>query len=864
MKGIIRRLTAFILCTFILGGLLPAAASVDTSTYEDMTPDVSESHPRLYVSDFSSLKAKYMSDPLTAKWYKALLAQADDLTANVEPGADLGYDIDKLNENCHERIISSRAVLARFYCLAFAAAVENNAAYADRLWEEIEVAASLPHWNPSHWLETAEMTHSFAIAYDWCYGFWNDTQRETIKNAMVSKGLEQAVREYNGSPRWYKWVYGMDGYQTGNNWNIVCNTGVLLGALAIYETDTKLCSTMINNAVRSVRAGLRAYSENGAYKECMSYWRYATNNLVMATSAFENAIGGDFSKLPKLPEPFLYDFSLAPGVSKTPDFLLYAMGNDGIFNYGDTVADAVSTSPALMWLGNRFGISHYTDYHIKTMENNGYEDENLVLNLLWYDGGSSSDTLLPEDKLFEDDFATLRSNWENDGLYASLKGGTNGRPHQHYDIGTFVFDVFGTRFAKSIGAGNYKWDNYFSDRDQFYLARPEGQNTVVINPDEYCGQNTKGSSEFESFYSGDASSYAVLNMTDAYDKVITSDADADDGSGEVYEDTAVTSARRGIKLFRDKSRMIVQDEIKTSELSEIYWFMHTDADISLLNDGKTAALSKNGNKVYLNIVSDKDVVFEKMAASPLESSPAPEEQKESYGTKLAIHAENVTELNLAVEFVPVTLSAPSFTKQYTPLDEWHPERDVAADGRNIKVYGTEKTGTTVTMLTKAPRGALAAVGQTVAGQNGEYTFDFSLPGNYENGIYTVYVNGSIYKTFEMTGGVEASFTVGEPEFSSGDTLSSGKVDFRVNVSNSTTVSGKAACYVALKKDGELIGIKCISSEIQPESSADLCGDIYVPDPCDDCEINVYVWYADYGKDLVPATRRYVYDIHGGS
>ena len=52
-------------------------------------------------------------------------------------------------------------------------------------------------------------------------------------------------------------------------------------------------------------------------------------------------------------------------------------------------------------------------------------------------------------------------------------------------------------------------------------------------------------------------------------------------------------------------------------------------------------------------------------------------------------------------------------------------------------------------------GNVYGIGQEKADAKGEYKFSATLPKNYENGIYSVYINGSIYKTFEMTDGVDA-------------------------------------------------------------------------------------------------------------
>ena len=47
--------------------------------------------------------------------------------------------------------------------------------------KELEAAAHFTNWNPRHFLDTAEMTHAFAIGYDWLYEAWTPAQRATLR-----------------------------------------------------------------------------------------------------------------------------------------------------------------------------------------------------------------------------------------------------------------------------------------------------------------------------------------------------------------------------------------------------------------------------------------------------------------------------------------------------------------------------------------------------------------------------------------------------------------------------------------------------------------------------------------------------------
>ncbi len=774
MKKLLMSAASWLLIfTFVLTAMphIPAQAAFEEI---DFSGFVSDAHPRLYVTSFDGLKEKYLSDPLTAKWYNDLLAEASAISdGGVMCDADGNklYDIDKLNEQLqggkYRRIISSQDVLARFYVLAFAAACEDSEALADRLWLEVEDAINLPYWNTRHWLEPAEMMHSISIAYDWCYKFWSDEQREFMETKVYELGIGEAVREYNGYPRWNRWHKGFSGDEIGTNWTVVCNTGVLLTSLAFYDTNPTFYNTKMNNAIRSMKAGLNAWSADGAYRENQNYWNYATRNLIMATDAFECAIGGDFDALPSIEAPFHYDFSLAPGISVTPDFPIYGNGPTGVFNYGDASGGSRTTSPAIMWIGERFDRPDYIKYHVDTISQKGHSGIGIPLDLLWY-SNKGEEKQIPNDKLFADKFVSLRSSWDDNALWVAMKGGPNGRPHNHYDIGTFALDYGGIRFFRQLGAIGYDWEG---SRHEFYKGRAEGQNTIVVNPDEKSGQAHSGVATFESYYSDDASAYAILDMTDVYNQETTvTDQKDENGDTITYTDpTAVTSARRGIRMYNDRTRVVLQDEVKMSSPSEFWWFAHPNSsikksNITVYNNGRSARLDYNGRYLYMNITSNQNAVFEVVDAVPLPSSPDPDDNAINATVKLAVHLKDVTDVNLAIEMIPSDDEAPVFSGYIIPLDQWKPEKDIILSDRNVSIYGHGRIGTTMTMLIKSPLGYVYAIDQTVTDSKGDYSFHATLPKYCENGNYTVYVNGELHGALSVTDGTDyglppAAYTV---------------------------------------------------------------------------------------------------------
>lgn len=774
MKKNSMTVASWLLIFAFLVSVVPHITADAAFTEVDFSDFVSDAHPRLYVTSFDGLKQKYLSDPLTAEWYDDLISEAEVISdGGVMCDADGNklYDINKLNEQMqgrkYRRIISTQEALGRFYVLAFAAACEDSKELADRLWLEVDDVINLPYWNAHHWLETAELIHSVAIAYDWCFKFWTAEQKQLMETRVYDLGLGLAVREYNGYPRWYRWHYGFKGTEIGSNWTAVCNTGVLMGSLAFYETKQEFYNTKINNAIRSMKAGLNAWSADGAYRENQNYWNYATRNVIMATDAFECAIGGNFNALPAIEAPFHYDFSTAPGISVTPDFPIYGNGPTGVFNYGDASSGSRTTSPAMMWIGERFDRPDYIKYHVDTIAQKGHSGISIPLGLLWY-SNNGEEKKTSNDKLFADKFVSLRSSWDDNALWIAMKGGPNGRAHNHYDIGTFALDYGGVRFFRQLGAIGYDWEG---SRHEFYKGRTEGQNTIVINPDEKSGQAHNGESVFESYYSDEESAYAILDMTDVYNKETTvTDQKDENGNTITYTDpTTVTSARRGVRMYNDRTRIVLQDEVTMSSPSEYWWFAHPNSsvkkgDITIYNNGRSARIACKGRYLYMNITSNQNAVFEVVDAVPLPTSPDPEDNAINASIKLAVHLTDVTDVRLAIEMIPTESEEPVFSGYTIPLDGWKPDKDIVLSERNVSVYGHGRVGSTATMLIKSPLGYVYAIDQTTADSKGDYIFHATLPKYCENGNYTVYVNGEVYGALSVTDGTDyglppASYTV---------------------------------------------------------------------------------------------------------
>jgi hypothetical protein len=159
----------------------------------------------------------------------------------------------------------ARRVLDRTYTLGLLHRLLNNdTTFANRaIREMVHVSTTCTNWNPSHFLDVAEMTHAVAIGYDWLYGAISAADRKTIESAAITKGLQAGLTAY-GQRAWWQ--------NSSTNWNFVCNGGLLAGALGFADVASSDAASVYTKAVHGLPFAFQAYSPNGGWSEGTTYW----------------------------------------------------------------------------------------------------------------------------------------------------------------------------------------------------------------------------------------------------------------------------------------------------------------------------------------------------------------------------------------------------------------------------------------------------------------------------------------------------------------------------------------------------------------------------------------------------------------
>jgi hypothetical protein len=534
---------------------------------------------------------------------------------------------------------TSRLAVDRIYKLCLMYRLEGDTKFADRAIEEMLSAAEFPDWNPRHFLDTGEMTHALGIGYDWLYHYMDDTQRDLIRFAIAEKGLKAGINDMENRTHWV---------MRQMNWSQVCNGGLSIGALAIGDERPYLSERILSKGLVYMRRTMEEYGPDGGWKEGPTYWHYATRYNVYYLAALESAVGTDFG------------LSNSPGFSITGQFpFYYTSPINKFFNYADANEDMRGDGEPheMYWLAKKFDNDLFSWYKQKleksdlrvlnwgtsttTWSGTASTAESRPLqfhplDLVWFrddvDKGPI-ESALPLDAHFRKiDVAMFRSDWEDtDAVFLGLKGGDNKAPHSQLDLGSFVIDALGHRWATDLGRDNYNLPGYFdlgvqtkyttatsqtdvARRWTYYRNRTESHNTLLING---INQDPDARATIMKFGSSPEFAFAVVELSDAY--------------------SDIESVNRGVALI-NRRQILIQDEVVLPENSEIIWGMITSADIEL--QGNTAILSIENKRMRVEILSQNESQFEIISATP----PEPQAQNEGYA-KLAFRVNSTLGMN---------------------------------------------------------------------------------------------------------------------------------------------------------------------------------------------------------------------------
>ena len=472
---------------------------------------------------------------------------------------------------------TSRTCLRRVTTLSMAWRLTKNQRYLDRARNEMLAAAAFPDWNPSHFLDVAEMTAALAIGYDWLYPALDAGTRATLRKAIVEKGLQPS---FNGQQFWINGT---------NNWNQVCNSGLALGALAVAEDEPKLAATVIARSIAGLPHAMHGYAPDGNYPEGPGYWTYGTSYNVLLLAGLESVFGSDFN------------LSQQPGFLASSDYMVNVTGPTGLFhNYSDSGSKHGTQAPLYWFAAKRHdpSVLCFEEGPLHVESKAGKEGDGwLPFILLWANPTTQASTPRTLDWTGRgpNPVAFFRSGWDRNALFVGIKGGSPSENHGHMDAGSFVLDALGVRWALDLGAQSYEslesrgiklWDKgQDSDRWKIFRLSNQSHNVLLINNQP---QLIAGKAE-----------------------ILTRDLETNDPQAELDCSSLFTGqALKVMRIFSlpDRKALRITDKIQSvAATGTVRWQMATTAEVIL--SGTETLLRKDGKTLRVKRVGPDSGVW---------------------------------------------------------------------------------------------------------------------------------------------------------------------------------------------------------------------------------------------------------------
>ncbi|MEI6890568.1 MAG: heparinase II/III family protein [Pontiella sp.] len=515
----------------------------------------------------ADLKVKLETDPVLRNMYAAIRANAETIYSKGLPDGKIRG----------KRLLStSREMLYRINMLGFVYLMEKDPRALQRINDEVLNVSAFPSWNPHHFLDVAEMSLAVSLALDWTAGDLPATTIQAAKDALIEKALQPSWPE-DGKP--FRRAYG------DNNWNQVCNGGLIAAALTVFDQEPELATQTIHRALEGLPHSLIAYMPDGIYPEGSSYWGYGTSYSLVTISILESALGSDFG---------IADY---PGFMESALFRALCNAPSGwYFNFSDCGDRRDENGDVLLaWFAARTGNKTFFERE-RFME--PVEEMNKLSNIAgmamaWlsqYEGEAGTGLPTAWAGKGHNPIAIFTGG-ENDeyDYYVGCKGGQAGISHGNMDAGSFVFELNGVRWSIDPGnqsyrvlerAGFQQWGRHQgSDRWTLLIKNNFGHSTLTVNDQLF---RTTGFAPLIDFKEGERPE-AAFDLT------------------ELYADHVEKATRRFVKDSPTSLR--IQDRIITSDQTEkVVWQMGTLADVELVNGG--AILTQDGQQLELRVESN--------------------------------------------------------------------------------------------------------------------------------------------------------------------------------------------------------------------------------------------------------------------
>jgi hypothetical protein len=551
-------------------------------TEEFVRVNLNGTTPRMIYNDsvIRRLKAQIRSDSVVSNLYQAIRLNAFDI---------LEKPVIRRVQTSNAILDISREILRRVNMLGVVYLVEKDSLMLDRINQEVLATCNFADWNPPVYLDVAEICMAIALALDWTCDDLPESTIKLARAALIEKGINPSWVEYGGKKENIWWI---DHY---NNWNQVCNGGMIAASIAIADENPELAARTISRALDGLPGVLSSYIPDGVYPESPMYWDYGTSFTLLTLSMLQTAFGSDFGHVdyPGFMKSATYKYM----TSKLPSGMYY--------NFADCQdRPQVDGDILLAWFASQTGRAMFFDREKFLTTAREIRLSYLTgAAMAWISKYQETSTEPPPQQwvgIGKTPIAVFRGESTRPDYYFAAKGGCGAVSHGNLDAGSFIFELNGVRWVIDPGIQSYMigeqgfdlWSQCQTcERWQLLTKNNFGHSTLTINGKWHV---VNGYSLVKSYRTGKRPQ-VTFDLTPSLEGMVTSSIRTFTGDG--------------------KRMLLIEDEIIPSDSTRtVTWQLITQAAVTVNQNG--AILKQDGQELKLLNLSHPDLDFKVISLDP--------------------------------------------------------------------------------------------------------------------------------------------------------------------------------------------------------------------------------------------------------
>ncbi len=414
-------------------------------------------------------------------------------------------------------------------------------------------------------LFASETAHSVAEALSLC----GEHLHPMVVRRCISEVFKRIIDPFETEERD---KYGFRWEKGNNNWSAVCGGSVGMTALYLIEDKSRL-KKITDRTKAACNCFFDSCKDDGVCLEGVSYWMYAMQYYVGFDELLKEVTGETIVEN----EEKMKNLAQFPSVA--------CMANNIPVKFSD-FGDSLLYFGILCKLHQRYGVSVPEKSYYDRLTDRCARTCGAVRTVAWFEpellhnNPKTQDVFLPHAQ-----WAILHRG----PMTAVVKGGHNKEPHNHNDVGSYLYVKGDKIIADDLGSPKYTKAYFTNERYTFLNAGSHGHSLPIVNGARQQSGAEHGADKFEKTDRGIRISFA-----DAYDK--------DSGLVELVRDLSLD--QKGLCISDCFTFNKMGNSVTERIVTEFDAAMEGENKVSIVSDGKTVGTVEFFTRGKLNIVKD--------------------------------------------------------------------------------------------------------------------------------------------------------------------------------------------------------------------------------------------------------------------